>query len=833
MISSDTGAISFGNEDLITSGFFSIAQGIKHNHGDSAYSYSKPFSNYTAITAAIGTLVIDLPFAFNNTLVGIKIRGISYQDGAGPWEVFVFGKPYNGVPDRWLYPRAIVSGKVPFDMVRVGYNGNTGKACIMLGETSTEWGHSIVEVSDVLVATAIVDGWETGWDINYYTDETNFYNNDADQRDPITLDWHRDFEAPSAVSQILQATADKEAAWTTDLAGLTSLTVDNITINGAMISSNTGVISFSNENLITSGMIETKNPTGGIFQATRDDSGIDTPDLIGSYQYYTNDASTNAEGVTCALRYICDGTWNGATNEGHWGIFVQDRTSVVSTLVERFRVNNTGEVEVVLGDLIVTDGKLRVENITINGAMISSDTGAISFSDENLSTTGTVVGSNIPSPTADDQALSSSASGVASWNVTCLADVLAQEVPSASGAERKFVLTADPGDKFEIEIAPWPITLTSNETVYVRTTGNDTTGDGSVSFPFLTVGRAIEFIGGMYIGDYVVTVDIGEGSFAEGTITFQHPFGKQVTFKGVSEQITNQDTTTIGSIGTSLGFSSLYRYDVTLVLPEGKSVSVGDYIAIREVTAGTNKEALYGCHYVSDWVSETRTATIQIVYRNTGPKASGTVTGMTIELIKTILTFDNQNGLKTVGPYHAGNWRGLVVEGNYDTTNTNAKYGVWNTSGSVITIGALDTDGNAIGVVGFQTGLLAQNNGLVFADYSFVSKCGTRCSSSMNGAVLSVRWARLSGASINCVYTTIGSAVDARGVKAVSSGDDTVTSLKGSFVDASVSAYVDQNVATNAFYADFWAGIDASTATYSDAVDPATGGNNDGSYVIV
>ena len=54
--------------------------------------------------------------------------------------------------------------------------------------------------------------------------------------------------------------------WTTDLDGLTLLTVDNITINGAEITSDTGAISFGNENLTTAGTI-----TGGkvtIFSPT-------------------------------------------------------------------------------------------------------------------------------------------------------------------------------------------------------------------------------------------------------------------------------------------------------------------------------------------------------------------------------------------------------------------------------------------------------------------------------------------------------------------------------------------------------------------------------------
>jgi len=45
----------------------------------------------------------------------------------------------------------------------------------------------------------------------------------------------------------------------------------------------------------------------------------------------------------------------------------------------------------------ITGGSLVVDNITVDAATITSDTGAISFGDENLSTTGTIAGVNVTS----------------------------------------------------------------------------------------------------------------------------------------------------------------------------------------------------------------------------------------------------------------------------------------------------------------------------------------------------------------------------------------------------------------------------------------------------
>ena len=52
-------------------------------------------------------------------------------------------------------------------------------------------------------------------------------------------------------------------AWGTELTALTKLTVDNLTLDGAVIASDTGAISFSDENLTTTGTIGGVNVTSG------------------------------------------------------------------------------------------------------------------------------------------------------------------------------------------------------------------------------------------------------------------------------------------------------------------------------------------------------------------------------------------------------------------------------------------------------------------------------------------------------------------------------------------------------------------------------------------
>jgi len=619
---------------------------------------------------------------------------------------------------------------------------------------------------------------------------------------------------PTAAAQLLRATGADAASWTTDITGLTSLNVDNITIDGAVITSDTGAISFGDENLSTTGKLgvgitsvytNSHCEIVGAYTTDKFASALNVRTTNDIYGLFLGSWASGTGYVTCGAHYSASGDWLARSTYAsgiaflNGGIRLYTDTGLTNgvayTPTTRLLINSAG---------LTVVGLLDTDTLTIGTWAVGA-------------------------PTAVDQAHVSTAANASTWYTTGLADVLKIEVPSASGAERKYVLTAGSGEKFAIESAPWPLALSSNETIYIRTTGNDTTGDGSSGSPFLTLGRTVAYLGGLYIGDYTVTVDIGEGVFTEaGTITFQHPFGSQVTFQGVSERITGQSISSISGT-TSYGHNNLYYRDMTMVLPVGKSVSVGDYIACSSPTGGTNPNAILGLHPVSAWVGGTRTATVEVGYRNGSETPSGSIS-CTIDLIKTVFDFSNKNGIKVTGPYFAGTWRGLVIQGDYDGAN-DAKYGIWMLNGGVISVATDTTSGYAAGVWGFQTGIFAQNNALVFADYGFVSKAGLHLTNCQNGGILSLRDANLNACNNSGIFASNGSTVAANSVQIVGTGDNSVYSYQGSFIDIS-SAFVGESNSTTSVLADRWAAIDGTSATVDDAISPVTDGNNDGSYVI-
>jgi len=368
--------------------------------------------------------------------------------------------------------------------------------------------------------------------------------------------------------------------------------------------------------------------------------------------------------------------------------------------------------------------------------------------------------------------------------------------------------------------------LTANATIYVRTTGNDTTGDGSSGTPYATVTKAIEHIGGLWMGDYTVTVNIGAGIFPENTITFEHPFGKQVTFQGVDEDLSSVSVSAIdGTKSTSGAPTGLCWYQVSFTLPVGKSVSVGDFILVRSASGGTNPKHVLGCHEVTGWVSGTRVATVKVYIRNVVSPTlpSGGVT-CDITLTKTVLSFSSQNGLKVQGPFYAGNWDHLVMAGN----NSGSTSAFWALNASLVLLGS------RCGVSGFQQALQAQNNGTIFADYTCLSKSHGSAIVCSNSGVISVRYALLSGPRNSVIWAYIGATVDAIYMQTFSSGGNALYVDTGAIVNAAGSTILSAN--GGAFMADRGGYIITASAVTTGCGTPVSSPTyntvgNDNSYI--
>ena len=90
--------------------------------------------------------------------------------------------------------------------------------------------------------------------------------------------------------------------------------------------------------------LEVQAGTGAVIRVSSSDASLSSGELLGVYEFYSNDSSTNGAGVAAQIRYEVDGGWNGSVNEGHLGFLVQDETESVGTLTEVLSLNNDGNV---------------------------------------------------------------------------------------------------------------------------------------------------------------------------------------------------------------------------------------------------------------------------------------------------------------------------------------------------------------------------------------------------------------------------------------------------------------------------------------------------------
>ena len=781
--------------------------------------------------ATVGTLKITLPTDWVGSYIRVRIKGYNYKGTTGVWGVDIGGNPAGG--GFWAgYDARLYGPRLHFDSVRLGRDTAAGKVCILLGTTSTEWNYPQIEV-DILAggnnqtvfggtwAAAIIAS-ETGVtdivtcdlsrDVECQTTDGLVLTSNADR----TFSWETkpfgyDIPGPSNQYEMYQATGAGAASWTTDIAGLTSLGVDNITINGASITSDTGAISFGDENLSITGYAsglqsltigntaQVSNNFLGFKVANTATCGIQFVDDDGEQWrwYKVGNADPNLilarydnsvwQGSTIICRYtdgsvffpdgdvaigstsasekldvtgniVASGTvvgtnipsptvtdkvltstgadtatWQDPPSGGHAdptaaGQLYQGTggTNAAWTLTPTGLTSiNVGGITIASGtmttaafpiDLLTTSlttlgtltgafgvfGQVSVgASMTIASGSITDTTGSISFGNEAVSTTGTMVGTNIPSPTAAGKVLLSTLVDTATW----------QDIS-------------------------WARLLTSGETIYVRTTGNDSNDGTSEVEALLTPGEAINRLYQRIANGYNIVVDLGEGEYTiTSPLVPAYPYGEQVEWRGSSEDVSGCVISNIGSV-TASGEDDLsyIDFDVTLT---GKTATVGDFLLIKTATGGSNPHMTMGCHEITAWNGGTSKATVRC-YRVTGPtEVPDTSVTVDVTWVKTVLTFTISGGLKLIGAFHSGYWGmtgyGMVFKGEDVVSNKFTNTAVWAVNGSSVILGP-DT-----GTSGWDTNVYAQNGALVYADGSVHSRCSGWSAVCQNGAVLNLR----------------------------------------------------------------------------------------------
>jgi len=243
-------------------------------------------------------------------------------------------------------------------------------------------------------------------------------------------------------------------------------------------------------------------------------------------------------------------------------------------------------------------------------AMTGSTSGTVVFTPPAIAgTQGYILPSALP--TANGQALVATTAGIMSWSTP----VGGNAVPSGSNTQVQFnsagafagssnfvwdntnarlgIATSSPtarlhisgGGNDLIQFGTKVFAACASKTIYVTTSGNDTTGTGAVGAPYLTVSRAIQDIPYYLTSD--VTINIGAGTFTIASILYlRGRFGGGEGEGRIYITGAGSGSTTL-AMGDTGGF---YLYDVDVPL----------YFQSMNITCGTAYAIIaYRCRWIS------------------------------------------------------------------------------------------------------------------------------------------------------------------------------------------------------------------------------------------
>jgi hypothetical protein len=364
--------------------------------------------------------------------------------------------------------------------------------------------------------------------------------------------------------------------------------------------------------------------------------------------------------------------------------------------------------------------------------------------------------------------------------------------------------------------------LTVNEVLYVRTTGNDLNDGLSANTAFLTPSRAVEEAKKYSPGSYYLYIDVGEGTFNCSTSLDPGAHqGSHIVWVGEASEYTSQTINNIDASTANLS-TGLEYIDFDVSLPADSGAAVGMFLLIKGTSGGTNPNLVKGCHEIVAYSANVATVRcVRVAGSTTLP--SGTITGTSVVLVKTVLNFNNNTaGIYTSGEVHAGNWDSMVFKGTLVGT------GIWILKGAKIALGT------SFGTSKWHTNLNCQYNSSIQADYSVHSYSDSYLVSLSSAGALSLRYATLSGGGGIGARAYGSSYLNLQGATVICAGlSHSVQSFRGGYVDA-LSSIVEGCVPSTsiAFYVASGGGIDSYGATDDAATSrsQAAGSGGAGSY---
>ena len=193
------------------------------------------------------------------------------------------------------------------------------------------------------------------------------------------------------------------------------------------------------------------------------------------------------------------------------------------------------------------------------------------------------------SPTADKIPIASALGKLTAWidaATTAVAGVvqLATNAIALAGTDAAKAITA--AALWYVLTLATRLRISANTTIYVATTGSDSTGDGTSSAPYATIAKALSSIAGKSIDSGVtVTIQVADGTYTVSSeITIDHPDANKIQILGNTSAET---TVAISAIDTTAKTITVAG-DYTATLKAGHVVTI----------VGSSTTGLNGGYYV-------------------------------------------------------------------------------------------------------------------------------------------------------------------------------------------------------------------------------------------
>ncbi len=266
--------------------------------------------------------------------------------------------------------------------------------------------------------------------------------------------------------------------------------------------------------------------------------------------------------------------------DGHFTVDVLHGTTVLATNVNTTNVNASGNIEV---DVVNATTINASEDIRIVSDTYQLELGATAGGDYQIRYDG----DNAVHTIVVTEAFEFDGGAIR------LPVVTTAERDALDSTDNGMILYNSDEDFFQLqESGAWvqkASVIVDATNLYVKTSGNDTTGDGSDGTPWLTIDKALAYLAGFVLLAEVV-IYIEKGSYgATDMLYIDHPDSAKVSIVG-------DYFTEVATLSASSGSNG--SYSMTFDTVNTSEYTVDDYVVIWTAVNGTNPNNALGTHKV-------------------------------------------------------------------------------------------------------------------------------------------------------------------------------------------------------------------------------------------